>query len=93
MNFFEKFFQEYQQCQTVWVQIRLDKMSGQNLGPNCLQKLAADNTKRQRVNPEILHSSSGIEVGVTHIILSGFILKSLFSIILTRNAEIGIENL
>ena len=30
-----------------------------DLGSNCLQKLAADNTKRQRVDQDILHSSSG----------------------------------
>ena len=28
MNFFEKFFQEYHQCQTVWIQIRPDALSG-----------------------------------------------------------------
>ena len=43
INFFEEFFQEYHQCQTVWIQTRPD------LGPNCLQRLSADNTRRQRV--------------------------------------------
>ena len=28
INFFEKFFQDYHQCQTVWIQIRPDIMSG-----------------------------------------------------------------
>ena len=28
MNFFEKFFQEYHQCQTAWIQIRPDILSG-----------------------------------------------------------------
>ena len=37
-------------CQTVWIQFRPDILTGlQNirpgLGPNCLQKLAADDTK------------------------------------------------
>ena len=27
INFFEKFFQEYDQCQTVWIQIRSDILS------------------------------------------------------------------
>ena len=27
-TFFETFFQEYHQCQTIWIQIRPDKMSG-----------------------------------------------------------------
>ena len=32
------------ECQTVWTQIRPDVLSGSDLGPNCLQKLA-DNSK------------------------------------------------
>ena len=34
-NFFKIFFREHYQCQTVWIQ-----------GPNCLQKLSADDTSR-----------------------------------------------
>ena len=44
------------ECQTIWIQIRPDILSGliwfQNVRPdlvlNCLQKLSADNTRRQR---------------------------------------------
>ena len=57
--FFDTFFQEHHQCQTVWIQIRpmsnsLDPDQAYNfvrpdLGPNCLQRLSADDTNRQRV--------------------------------------------
>ena len=40
-------------CQTVWIQIRLDVFRP-DLGPNCLGKVAADDTSRQRVNPAVL---------------------------------------
>ena len=45
---FEKFFQECHKCQKVWIQIRPDVLSCLNFGPNCLQRLLADNTCRQR---------------------------------------------
>ena len=48
INFFGKFFQKYQQCQTVWIQIRPDRMP--YLCPNCLHRLSADNISKQRVN-------------------------------------------
>ena len=32
-------------CQTVWIQIRRHSV-GSDLGPNCLQRLSADNTSR-----------------------------------------------
>ena len=40
--------------QTVWILIRPDILLcfvGLNLGPNCLQRVSADDTGRQRVNP------------------------------------------
>ena len=30
------------ECQTVWIQIRTDVIVGPDLGPNCLQRLSAD---------------------------------------------------
>ena len=51
INFFKKFFQEYHQS----VSNSLDPDQGQHfvgpdLGPNCLQRLLADDTRRQRFN-------------------------------------------
>ena len=42
------------ECQTVWIQIRPDILSGlknvgPDLGPNCLQRLSVDGTIKQRV--------------------------------------------
>ena len=34
------------ECQTDGIQIRLDKILGPDMNPNCLQKLSADNTRR-----------------------------------------------
>ena len=34
---------QHQECQTVWILIRPD------LGPNCLKRLSADDTSKQRV--------------------------------------------
>ena len=50
INFFEKFFQEY----TIRVPNSLDPdqarhFLGPDLGPNCFQRLSADDTSRQRV--------------------------------------------
>ena len=46
MNFFEKFFQEYHQCQIVWIQIRPDVLSGliwvQNVCKGYLQRTLGD---------------------------------------------------
>ena len=36
-------------CQTVWTLIKPDHSSGPDLGPNCLPRLSADDTGRQRV--------------------------------------------
>ena len=45
-NFFGKILSGIpSECQTFWIQI--------SLGPNCFQRLSADNTSRQRVNPPI----------------------------------------
>ena len=41
INFFEKFFQEYHQCQTVWTQIRPDILSGM-IWVQAVCKLLAD---------------------------------------------------
>ena len=42
---------EYHPCQTVWIQIRPDVLSGMNPGPDldskCLQVLSADNNSKQ----------------------------------------------
>ena len=42
------------ECQTAWILIRPDDSSGlivgPDLGPNCLPRLSADGTGRQRVN-------------------------------------------
>ena len=35
------------ECQTVWIQIR--HFVGPDLGPNCMQRLLVDDTRRQRV--------------------------------------------
>ena len=45
--FFKKFYREYNQCQTVWIQFRPD---GPDLDPNCLQLLSVADTSRQKVN-------------------------------------------
>ena len=37
-------------CQTVWIQIRPDVLSGPDRDPICLQRLSADDTSRQRVD-------------------------------------------
>ena len=34
------------ECQTDWIQIRLDVLSGPDLDPNCLQNLAADTRRK-----------------------------------------------
>ena len=52
INFFEKFFQEYYQFV---MSNGLDPdhathFAGPDLGPNCLKRLSADDTSRQRVN-------------------------------------------
>ena len=45
-NFFGKILSGIPfECQTFWIQI--------SLGPNCFQRLSADNTSRQRVNSPI----------------------------------------
>ena len=36
------------ECQTVWIQIRPDDIVGPDLAPNCLLRLSADDTGRQR---------------------------------------------
>ena len=46
-NYFRNTISE---CQTVWIQIRLDKNVGPDLDPNSLQSFIADDTSRQRVN-------------------------------------------
>ena len=43
---FEEKNQEYLQCQTVWILIRPDIYVEPDLGPNCLQRLSADDTSR-----------------------------------------------
>ena len=40
------------ECQTVWIQIRPDKNVAPDLGQNCLQRLVADNTSRQRIKDD-----------------------------------------
>ena len=37
------------ECQTVWIQIRSNIFFRPDLGPNCLQRLSADDTSRQRL--------------------------------------------
>ena len=52
INFLKKLFQEFLlECQTVWAQCFVwpDQNVGPDLVPNCLQRLSADNTSRQRV--------------------------------------------
>ena len=54
INIFQKFFQE---CQTVWIQIRPGIM-----GPNCLQKLSAGDTSKKQVKITLFcFNYSGIE--------------------------------
>ena len=50
ISFLKKFFMEYHhdQCQMVWIQIRSGNVVP-DLGPNCLQRLSADNKSRSRV--------------------------------------------
>ena len=38
------------ECHTDWIQIRPQPFVGPDLDPNCLQRLSADHTSRQRVN-------------------------------------------
>ena len=49
-NFFEKFFQEYHQSVKQFGSSQAPQNVGPDLGPNCLQRLSADDTSRQRVN-------------------------------------------
>ena len=54
INFFEKFFQEYIQS-VITNSLDPDQVRhsvGLDLGPNCLQRLSADDTRRQRVKGE-----------------------------------------
>ena len=50
INFLHKFFQEYHQCQIVWIQIRPNKKSGLIRIADCLQKLSAENICKQKVD-------------------------------------------
>ena len=50
INFFEKFFQEYHQSVSQFGSNSGLTNVGPDLVPNCLQKLSADGTSRQRVN-------------------------------------------
>ena len=53
-----KILPEYQ---TVWIKIRPDVFVGPDLGPNCLQKLSAEDTCSQRANSNsesVLHISA-----------------------------------
>ena len=45
------------ECQTVWIQIRLDVLSGLIWCPNCLQGLSADDSSRQIVCLTIIEKS------------------------------------
>ena len=51
VNFFEKFFREYQQDVNSLDPDQAQHFVGPDLGPNCLQRLSADDTSRQRYNP------------------------------------------
>ena len=42
ITFFEKFFQEYHQCQNSLDLDQAQRFVGPDLGPNCLQKLSAE---------------------------------------------------
>ena len=53
-NYFELYRNNFSECQTVWIQIRADIFVGPDLGPNCLQRLSADNTSRQRVEVDVV---------------------------------------
>ena len=53
INFFEKFFWEYHQCQKSLDPDQARHFVGPDLGPNCLQKFSAGDTRRQRVKQEI----------------------------------------
>ena len=51
VNFFEKFFQEhYQSVKQFLDPDQARHFVGPDLGPNCLQRLSADNTRRQSLN-------------------------------------------
>ena len=56
MNFFEKFFQEYNQSVQQFGTKSGLTFRRADLGPNCLQRLSADDTRRQRVKKSILFS-------------------------------------
>ena len=52
--FLQKFYQKYYKLETIKVSNRLDPdqarhFVGPDLDPNCLQRLSADNSSRQRV--------------------------------------------
>ena len=47
INFFKKFFQEYNQSVN---SLDLDQARPFDMGPNCLQRLSAEDTSRQRDN-------------------------------------------
>ena len=55
INFFEKFFQEYNRVSDSLDPNQTGHFVGPDLNPNYLQNLLADNTSRQRVNL-ILHN-------------------------------------
>ena len=60
-NFFGTFYQECSsEFQTVWIQIRPDFFVGPVLGPNCLQRLSANGTSRQRVKIFFKYSCTAI---------------------------------
>ena len=52
------FFSEIsEECQAVWIQIM---PVGPNLGPNCLQRLSADDTTIEQIRELTRNSESGI---------------------------------
>ena len=51
------------ECQTVWIQIKPDILSGPDLGPNYLQRLSENGTSRQRVNKNLGKAVSDAVLG------------------------------
>ena len=49
INFLEKFLQEYHHCQTDWIQVRSDILSGLIWVQTVCKRLSADDTSRLRV--------------------------------------------